>query len=410
MNAPFSHDRLAALTGGTPRPPRNILLLAQSYQAPYRVMRCAAATGAKVFLLCNAEARSLAVSRFCAGWREFTFEPEPAVEAAAGEIERFCRAHKIDLILPADAIATRLLARVCHLLATPVFPIPDLATFDQLVTKDRFMDYCRANNIRHPHGNILDNREALITAIRRGTIKLPAILKPINRWGSVGVVKIDRHNALEVASKIDYAPVLVQDYIEGVDRSISIFARKGVVQKQVTYCYPDNQFTFQREPELARIVGEIAAHLKLDGVFNFDARIEKDGTVWLLECNPRFFFTMDAAMVAGANFAKIECASGAESHFAKLRPGPDGPIITVMDGKLRQPEAMLKNLLRGRMPNALDWKMLTHWLRDPVYFTLAVAGYKRRWNSQGLEKFLVSRKRMGEMALPGLIHKAALAS
>lgn len=380
------------MAGTAQRQPRRILLLAQSFQAPYRVMRCAAAAGAKIFLFCNDEARSLAVSRFCAGWHEFRFDPDPRPEAAAAEIEEFCREHRIDMILPADAIATRLLARARHLLTTPVFPIPDLATFDQLVTKDRFMEYCRAKNIRHPEGHILANRDALLAAIKNGCIKLPAILKPIDLWGSVGVVKIDEHNAIEVASKIDYAPILAQDFIEGVDRSISIFARKGTVLKQITYCYPDNRFTFQREPELARIVSEIAADLKLDGVFNFDARIEADGTVWLLECNPRFFFTMDAAMVAGANFARIECANGASSHFAKLQPGPDGPVITVADGELRQPEALVKNMLRGNMPNALDWKMLAHWLRDPFYFLLAAAGYKRRWNSRALESLLTSGK------------------
>jgi carbamoylphosphate synthase large subunit len=274
-----------------------------------------------------------------------------------------------------------------------VFPIPDLATFDQLVTKDRFMEFCRANGIRHPEGHLLANRQALIAAIKNGCIKLPAILKPINRWGSVGVVKIDESNALEVAATIDYAPVLVQDYIEGVDRSISIFARKGAVTKQVTYSYPNNEFTFQREPELACIVGEIAADLKLDGVFNFDARIEADGTIWLLECNPRFFFTMDAAMIAGANFAKIELATGPSAHFSKLQPGPDGPIITVADGELRQPEALLKSMLRGRLPTAMDRKMLVHWLKDPFYFCLAVAGYKRRWSSRALESLFLSGKR-----------------
>ncbi|HWA31814.1 MAG TPA: ATP-grasp domain-containing protein, partial [Rhizomicrobium sp.] len=158
------------------------------------------------------------------------------------------------------------------------------------------------------------------------------------------------------------------------------------------------------------IVGEIVAHLKLDGVFNFDARIEADGTVWLLECNPRFFFTMDAAMIAGANFAKIENANGVEAHFAKVQRGPDGPIITVEDGKLRQPEAMLKNLLRGNMPNRLDGRMLAHWLRDPLYFALAVAGYKRRWNSRALENLLVARKHMPEKTQAPAIRRMAFAS
>jgi hypothetical protein len=98
-------------------------------------------------------------------------------------------------------------------------------------------------------------------------------------------------------------------------------------------------------------------------------------------------------MVAGANFAKIETVACASSHYARLEAGPDGPIITVADGQLRQPEALLKHVLRGNMPNAMDRKMLAHWLRDPIYFLLAIAGYKRRWNSALLERLFVGRKR-----------------
>ena len=243
MNAPFAHADLAHAAAPAPR--AGILLLAQSHQAPYRVMRCAAATGAKVYLFATNDAHSLAVSRYCAGYRAFAFDTMPADVAAAAEIDDFCRKHGIDMVLPADAIATRFLGCIRAELETPVFPIPDTATFDQLATKDRFMEFCRARNIRHPEGHILANREALIAAIKNDCIRLPAILKPINRWGSVGVIKIDRDNALEIAQTIDYAPVLVQDFIEGEDRSISIFARNGVVTKQVTYCYPDAAFTLQ---------------------------------------------------------------------------------------------------------------------------------------------------------------------
>ena len=37
--------------------------------------------------------------------------------------------------------------------------------------------------------------------------------------------------------------------------------------------------------------------------------------------------------------------------------------------------------------------MLRHWLKDPVYFGLAVLGYKRRWNSALLEKLMLAGKR-----------------
>lgn len=361
MNAPFRHEKTVAWETGAP-PARNILLLAHSHHAPYRVMRCAAAAGAKVYVFGTVESKALAASRYCAGFRDFTFDPAPTEEIAVARIEAFAQAHAIDMILPADAVTTRFLATIRAQLTTPVFPIPDLATFDALATKDRFMDFCRAHGIRHPQGRLLVNREALLAALVNDCIRLPSILKPINRWGSVGVVRVDKDNARSVAANIDYAPILAQDYIEGEDRSISIFARKGRIAKQVTYCYPDGAFTFAHEPELARIVGDIARDLKLDGVFNFDARIETDGTVWLLECNPRFFFTMDAAMIAGANFAKIEDAGDS--------------IIGVPDGGLRQPPALLKHLARGRAPNRRDWNMLVHWLKDPLYFARAILRHK----------------------------------
>jgi hypothetical protein len=374
MNAPFRHESRIAPA----RKPRNILMLAHAHQASYRVMRCAAALGAKVHVFAGPDARSLAASRYCAGLRDFPLDPAPNADIAAARIEAFAQTHAIDMILPADAVATRFLATIQARLTTPTFPIPDLASFDALATKDRFMELCRARNIRHPRGHLLANREALLAALANDCIRLPAILKPINRWGGVGVIRIDAHNAREIAATIDYAPILVQDYIEGADRSISIFAVRGRVTKQVTYCYPGGAFTFTAEPELARIVGEIARDMKLDGVFNFDARIEADGTVWLLECNPRFFFTMDAAMIAGANFAKIE---------------DNGEVIGVPDGELRQPEALLKHLARGRRPNLRDLKMLGHWLKDPLYFGLTAAGYKRRWNWPRLESRLAARKR-----------------
>jgi hypothetical protein len=378
MNAPFRLDSQIASASfpETAGRPRAVLMLAHAHQAPYRVMRCVAALGAKVHVFAGPEARSLALSRFCAGLRDFPFDPAPNAEVAVARIEAYCETHGIDMVLPADAVATRFLAGIRGRLTVPTFPIPDVATFDQLATKDRFMEYCRARDIRHPEGRLLANREALDAALANDCIRLPAILKPVNRWGGVGVVRIDGHNARAVTAKIDYAPILVQDYIAGADRSISIFAVKGRIAKQVTYCYPGGAFTFAAEPELARIVSGIARDLRLDGVFNFDARIEADGTVWLLECNPRFFFTMDAAMVAGANFADIR---------------DDGGVAGVADGALRQPEALLKHLSGLRAPNIRDWKMLRHWLKDPFYFALAVAGYKRRWSAPRLERWFAGR-------------------
>lgn len=355
---------------------RDVLLLAAGFVAQYRVMRCAAAQGARVHVMGSGAAPSLSLSRFCHAYRPFDFGRD--LQSAARAIDDYAERNGIDLVLPSDAPTTRFLASVRPLLSTANFPVPELAAFDELATKDRFMALSRRLAIPHPQGQVYASKAELIEALARGELRLPAMLKPVDRAGSIGVVKIDAANAQTVAWQIDYAPVLAQDFIEGEDRSISIFCRDGAVLKRAIYEHPEGEFRFRKEPALEKLVGEIARELKLTGVFNFDARIDRQGRVWMIECNPRFFFNMDVAMVAGMNFAEPDnCGDGA----ARLD-----------DRDVRVPQALLRALLRLRRPLSGDWKMLMHWLADPLMFALLAAGYYRRWNAPWLEAFAAARK------------------
>jgi hypothetical protein len=204
------------------------------------------------------------------------------------------------------------------------------------------------------------------------------MLKPVNRAGSIGVMRIDAANAAETVAKLHYAPILAQDVVEGVDRSISIFCRDGTILKQAIYDHPRGEFEFVREPGLARIVARIAHDLRLTGVFNFDARVDAEGRVWMIECNPRFFFNMDVAMVAGMNFADITDVSGRQVSLAAC--------------EIRAPRALLRRLREYRLPRARDWQMLGHWLTDPLMFALIAAGYHRRWSAPWLEGLFAACK------------------
>ena len=188
------------------------------------------------------------------------------------------------------------------------------------------------------------------------------MFKPLNRAGGIGVVKADADTAHALAAAIDYAPILVQDFIGGEDRSISIFCRGGEIEKEVVYSHPNGVFHFHDEPELSRLVCELAKAMKLDGVVNFDARVDLDGKVWLIECNPRFFFSMDAIMIAGINFADMDA-------------GPRTAFDPSRDVKL--PRTTVRDVLKLRLPAGRDWKMLAHWLGDPVMLAYAATGYKR---------------------------------
>ncbi len=354
------------------------LVLASEAELQYRVLRCVAELGVEVFVAGPAHARSLAISRFCTRYIPFSLEWEIAPERTAAQLDRIARERDIALILPSDAVTTRLLSNIRPMLRTPVFPVPDPASFESLATKDRFMQLCRTLALPHPEGRIFGNRDEVLDALAKGKLRLPAILKPVDSAGSIGVVRIDPENARAVAEKIDYAPVLAQDFVEGQDCSLTVFCQEGRVSSEATYSHPDGVFAFTSEPEFSALVHGLVRRLKLSGVFNFDARIGRDGKVWLIECNPRFFYNMDVAMVAGLNFARLHA--------------PAGRIETVRDVEVRIPPALLRQVLRLRRPRRTDLRMLFHWLRDPLMFALIASGYQRRWFSRRLERLLTLGK------------------
>jgi biotin carboxylase len=350
-----------------------ILLLATGFVAQYRVLRCAAAVG-QVFVAGPANARSLALSRYCKRFLPFALQDRDSAEAAV-ELDRLARELHADLIMPSDLQTTELLARISSHLTTPAFPVPNVAALEHLATKDRFMAYCRARNLPHPQGRIFASKGELLTALNAGKIRFPAILKPIDRAGSMGVVRLDRDHAIADVSAFRYAPLLVQDFVVGEDRSMTVFCRDGVIEKQVVYSHPDDVFRFIEDTAFGEIVADIARDLRLNGVINFDARIEPSGRIWLIECNPRFYFNMDVAMVLGANFADLSA-----------------PVASLAGTTVRLPRALLRDLKHGRLPAWPDLKMLWHWLRDPLMFALVMTGYHRRWHSPRLEQVLGAHK------------------
>jgi hypothetical protein len=224
------------------------------------------------------------------------------------------------------------------------------------------------------------DKAALLAALAANQIRFPAMLKRVDTAGGIGVVRADRGNARQTIEGLTYAPILVQDFVEGEDWSITVFCRGGQVLRQVVYAHPDAVFVFARKPALEDIVAGIVARMTLDGIFNFDARIGPDGTVWMIECNPRFFFNMDAVMVGGLNFAE---PAGAGT--------PEAPGI-LGEGCVRLPQALIRRLLHGRAVAANDWKMLMHWLSDPLIFALVMSGYRRGWRSDRLERIAARRK------------------
>ena len=362
--AALPEPRADAAQGLSFAPPRRVLLVAALTMLPYRVMRCAAATGAEVFVLGAARARGLAQSRAC---RRFEETPVP-IDGQGGEdlldaINRSVAALGVGCVLPGDAPSTRSLIALRERISAPVFPGPDLATFDLLNDKARFQALCAAAGVRTPETRTFGTRAGLEAALVSGELPEKAIAKPLSLDGSEGCVVLDRETWRGRIDRIDYAPILVQRFVEGEDIGASVFCRRGAVTAFVAHRYHRAVYQTFDAPGVRADIERLLGPLGVDGVFNFDMRLDREGGVHFLECNPRLFFKVAMSMLAGVNFVAL--------GFGAPRDGPvAAPACTV-----RFPKALAHALMTPWRIERESLRALAFTLADPVPWLREEAGF-----------------------------------
>ncbi len=339
--SPASIAEAAAATSGGGAPAgepsgrTRVLLVASVFNLPYRVLRCARAAGAEVYVLGDTGARGLRLSRYCQ-----RYIPSACIihggrdEALALEINCLVRELGASMVMPGDAPSTRALVACRDLIEAPCFPLPSLEQFDVLNDKWAFAQLCEELGIRYPATQLLPNAATLAQEIAMGRLEPPLVAKPLSRSGNGGVVFIDGVDNERLLNMINYQPVLVQKRISGQHIAASIFARAGKIEAFVANSFRRRVYATFLNEQIHSDIAKIVARLHLDGVYNFDMILRPDGSVYYLECNPRFYFYINLAMIAGVNFVK------------RGLPGAEPPGAGYLaDGvRVRFPEAVLASL------------------------------------------------------------------
>jgi len=281
----------------------NLLLSSSLITMPYRVMRVANAAGANVFILGGPKSRGLRYSRYCKKF-QLTMQPMTGERdlGLASEINECIAACGIEMVMPGDVEAMRSLLAVRDLLHAPCFPMPDLERFDYLNNKWHFTNLCQSLGILCPNSWLFSEPAALITKLEGGEIALPLVVKPVNRDSGLGVMSLDAANARTQIAKIDYAPIMVQEFIAGADIGASVYCEGGIIKAFIAHELRRATYRVLDQPGILATLTRIIPHFNCDGVFNFDMRLAPDGMIYYLECNPRFFFKIDLSMLAGINF------------------------------------------------------------------------------------------------------------
>lgn len=343
----------AAQAGSHPR----VLLLATTILLPYRVMRCARAAGAKVLVLSTAGGADLRYSNRLEGCRRIESPLDGSFDSGlADEINWQAEQFGADMVLPGDAPSTRSLIAVRDQVTPPCFPMPDLECFDLLNNKWRFQSLCDELGIAHAGGVLYADVEALMSDVRAGAVRFAAIAKPLSMDSGIGCVVLKAGSAEREVLRIFYAPILVQDFIEGSDIGASTYCSEGEIMAFVAHRYHHQTYETFYDQGVYDSIEKVSRKLGLTGVFNFDMRLTREGRIYFLECNPRFFFKIVMSMHAGINFVALGL------------PGADVPPAPVRCGEtvVQLPKAVLAALPTPWRLRRRSWGALKFALADPV--------------------------------------------
>lgn len=193
---------------------------------------------------------------------------------------------------------------------------------DILTHKDKFRQFLRDHNFNCPRSKGYASLEEARADLKN--FRFPVMVKPTDSAGSKGVAKMNTPEELDqlVANALQYSRskrFLIEEYVEmnGYQVAGDGFSVNG---KLVFRCFMDEHFS-QASNNPFVPVGESApmnrpkeVHQKLHDeiqrllyllkmgsqAYNFDARIDKNGDVWLMEVGPRNGGNMIAQVIEKA--------------------------------------------------------------------------------------------------------------
>lgn len=342
------------------------LILANGFRLQYRTLRCAAPLFDAVHVYGPADARSLAKSAFCRRFHPRRSPEQPfATPADVEAIRHILSEEGIDYILPSDADTTRFLAEHRGSFSAICYPVPTVEAFDDLNDKARFARFCARYDLPHPATMLCRDIGEVRAALKAAGPGRDFVVKPIGLWGSLGVARISHATAEPLLQSLGYTPILLQDYIPGTEFTTAALARGGDLEKVIHYRREERGVSFFDQAEATALAAKVAAGLAYDGVMVFDIRVDPDGHLHLIECNPRFWYRMEMAMLAGANFVEFGFwpeRSRAQGLFP-LRPGP-----------LSGAAEVLQRALQPWKLTASDRASMRFILSDPVPAAITFAG------------------------------------
>ncbi|OOG24899.1 hypothetical protein B1C78_07765 [Thioalkalivibrio denitrificans] len=351
--------------------PRRVALLSSGPPISLKVLYCLQRLGIATDLIDIGAPSPARHSRYRRGYVRI---PMPSAEqtgsqdAFAEVLDTYIRQRGIEGVVGGDISSTGVLHSVRdRLRGIRVFPTSAMNVLDLLDDKWRFQQFMVGHGIPCPRAVLLESLDQWEAAAE--SIGYPLIVKPLFGESGHGIVLMRDPGALysHLRSGTRYAglPLILQAFAPGTDADVSVLALDGrvvchVVQAREAGC----TLRFVDHPPALEVAERIVAAVGYTGVANIDIRIdERSDGVSVLECNPRFWYTLQASLWRGLNFVEAGFRLAAE-EAPDCRAPTDGAYH--LHGCLLR--RVLWNPVAWRSIGLYNLKGLYQALSDPLPF------------------------------------------
>ena len=344
------------------------------------VLECLAASKVKIYVMGLNNMLRIRLSRYCNGY--LTYKLSDLLEVndnIIDDINGYCKKEKIDTVMSAGMDATLFISKIKERIVTAnVFPVSDLETLNMLNNKWKFSEFMTENDIAYPKTILVTD----MSQLKSQDLDFPLMIKPLELDANRGVAKLNSFKELETyilhKDEFNKLPLLIQEYIPGYDAGISIMAKNGkVIAWTIQKWHTDRRIIeFIKDDNILNIGKKIASCCNYNGVAHIDMMLDnRDKSVKVLECNPRFWGSIVFSMWCGVNFPYIGMLIARGDTISKDMSYKE---IMYIPSRRFIPGILVDKSLRDI--NKYDFYLINRLAADPlVYICMAVIGLASRF-------------------------------
>lgn len=295
----------------------NVLIFSTNENFAIHILRCLSVMRIRICVMGINKFHPIRLSRYCDNYLRYDLQDLlEKNDNIVDKINNYCKQQKIDIIIPAGIEGTLFISKISDMItASKVFPLSKFDVLESLNNKWSFGELMTRNGIPCPKNILIEDinqLKLLNSELKSLNIDFPVIAKQLELEASKGVVKLNSFKELKtyLSSKNEFnkLPLLIQEYIPGIDMGFNFLAKNGeIIAWTIQKWYQENnELEYIRDDNILDIGRQIVSCCNYTGVANIDMRLDnRDKSVKVTECNPRFWGTVDISMLSGVNFPYI---------------------------------------------------------------------------------------------------------